>query len=104
MILFVFIHSMVGKVYKILPLKEEHDAGEDTHIAEYIDSLCTDAVGAFETFNELKAMASYITIVNTLQYLNTNDFDHVVCKREVFKMIRLLQQIEREIGGDYHDV
>lgn len=100
MILFVFIHSMVGKVYKVLPLKEESDAGMDTHFAEYLDSLCADAVGAFDTFPELQKIPHYITVVNSLQYLNHNDFDHSICKREVFKIIRLLQSIEHEIGGD----
>ena len=99
MMLFVFIHSMVGKVYKILPLKEESDSGKDTHCEEYIHSLCADAMGAIETFPELQINSSYITILNALQFLSTNEFNHATCKREVFKMIRLLQQIEHEIGG-----
>lgn len=99
MMLYVYIRSMVGKVYKILPLKEEFDAGEDTHFKEYIDSLCADAMGALETFPELRLMPAYITVLNDLQFLNMCDFDHSTCKREVFKMIRLLQQAEHEIGG-----
>lgn len=99
MMLYVYIRSMVGKVYKILPLKEEFDAGEDTHFKDYINSLCADAMGALETFPELRRMPSYITVLNDLQFLNISDFDHATCKREVFKMIRLLQKLEYEIGG-----
>lgn len=100
MMLYVYIRSMVGKVYKILPLKEEFDAGEDTHFKDYINSLCADAMGALETFPELRLVPSYITVLNSLQFLNINEFDHHTCKREVFKMIRLLQKLEHKMGGN----
>lgn len=100
MMLFVFLRSAVGKVYKILPLKEEFDAGDNTHLDAYLDSLCCELGGALDTFPELRSIPGYISVLNTAKFLSQNDFDHAVCKREVFKMIRLLQQIENEIGGD----
>lgn len=100
MMLYVFIHSLIGKIYKILPLKEESDAGQDVHWADYISSLSRDMVGACSTFQELRISSDYITVLNVLEYLQAHDVDHRTCKQEVFKMIRLLENLEKQIGGD----
>ena len=98
--LFVFIRGLTGRIFKILPLKEEMDSGNDVHLNEYISSLVRDASGALETFPQLKEMEEYITVVNTLQYISLNEIDHAVCKQEVFKMLRILNQIEAYQGGN----
>lgn len=103
MMVYVFIHSLIGKIYKILPLKEELDMGQDVHLSEYISSLLLDFAGALESFPELSTFTEFITIVNILQYLNTHHFDHRTCKREVFKMISLLEKIEERMGGEIHE-
>ena len=103
--LFVFIRGLTGRVFKILPLKEEMDNGNDVHLNEYIASLARDASGALETFPQLQEMEGYITVVNTLQYISLNEVDHTVCKQEVFKMLRILNQIEESHGrngGGHH--
>lgn len=100
MMIYVFVRSLIGKVYKILPLKEEFDSGEDVHLDEYIESLLLDLSGASSTFPELNDIPDFITIINILQYLSTHDFNHKTCKREVFKMIGLLENIVAKMGGE----
>ena len=53
-------------------------------------------VGGRMTYKELDSNQHYISIVNTIGYLNSHDFTHKQCKREVFKCIKLLQEIVTE--------
>lgn len=100
MMLYIFIHGLTGRVFKILPLMEEAFEGEDVHLDEYLDSCALDMLGATETFPELKSFEEYISAVNVVQYLAHNDVSLEICKREVFKALKLLNTIERKLGGD----
>lgn len=99
MSLALFLETLTGKIYKILPLKESSDSGSNVHISEYVASLLIEIVGACDTFPQLKEYAGYLGIVNTIQYISQHNISVKVCKREVFKMLRLLEDIEKQIGG-----
>ena len=101
MMLFVYIHGLTGRVFKILPLREEMEEGRETHLEEYVSSLARDAFGALTTFPELQEMSDYITVVNILQYFDTAGVELPACKQEVFKMLKILNRIEKRLqeGG-----
>ena len=99
MMLYVFIHGLTGRVFKILPLKEAELAGEETYLAAYLDSLVRDMIGSTDTFPELCTMQEFVTTLNIVQFLKHNDVTQEVCKQEVFKALRLLNSIERKLGG-----
>lgn len=99
MMLYVFIHGLTGRIFKALPLREAHEAGKDVAWEVYFHSLSIDAKGALETFPELQQMSDYITVVNTLQYLNTESFEMAEFRREIFGMLSLLNRIEQKLAG-----
>lgn len=98
MSLTLFLNSLTGKIFKILPLKEKSDDGIAVHFEEYVESLLIEIVGACETFSELGDSAEFLTVVNTMQYISQNDVSVKVCKREVFKMIGLINKISKRGG------
>lgn len=100
MMLYIFIHGLTGRVFKVLPLMEETLAGHDVHLDEYLDSCVLDMMGALDTFPELQGFAEYVTILNIVQYMAHNNMTQETCKREVFKALGLLNAIERKLGGD----
>lgn len=100
MTLETYIRSLTGHVFKILPLKEAVDRGEPVQVAEYIQSLVCDAAGAMRIFPELNDSVEYGAVLNVLSFLSTEPFDHKTCKREVFKMLRVLNRIAKD-GGDH---
>lgn len=100
MMLYVFIHGLTGRVFKALPLREAYEAGEEVFWKDYFHSLAIDAKGAFETFPDLQAMPGYITVVNTLQYLNTEPSSMKQFRKEIFGILSILNGIERQLGGD----
>lgn len=91
-----FLTHLIGSIFKILPLKEDYDSGIDIGLKDYLDSLYMQLVGGRMTYKELDSNQHYISIVNTIGYLNSHDFTHKQCKREVFKCIKLLQEIVTE--------
>lgn len=99
MMLYVYIQYLIGKLYKILPMKENQDAGVDVHLQEYLDALLREVLGSLDTFPEARECKEYLAVVNVLQFLCRNEFDLDVCRRDVFKMLNLLDQIVKEMGG-----
>lgn len=98
MSLTLFLNSLTGKIFKILPLKEKNDAGYAVHLEDYLESLLIEIIGACDTFSELGDSAEFLTVVNTMQYISQNDVSVKVCKREVFKMIGLINKISKQGG------
>ena len=102
MMLFVFIRGLTGRIFKMLPLREESDKGSDVYLEEYMQSLARDVIGAMTTFPELVHYPEYITVVNTVQYLNSEPSEFTVFRKEVFHMLEILNGISRKMqtGGD----
>lgn len=102
MMLYVFIHGLTGRIFKILPLREAELAGEETYLDSYLDSLLRDMVGSTDTFPELRETQEFVTTMNIVQFLKHNETTKEICKQEVFKALRLLNSIERKLGGENH--
>ena len=42
-----YLSNLRNKVFKLLPMREAHDKGENNHIDEYLENLCSKAVFDF---------------------------------------------------------
>lgn len=95
----VYLTSLIGHIYKLVPLREELGGWSNTDFIAYIESLLIEVYGSLATFPELGQCAGYIGVVNTLQYMKTHEMSEKVCRREVFKAIRGLDYTIRKVGG-----
>ena len=87
----LFLSNMIGTVYKVLALYDSNDQ----NLKGYIDSVCIQLLGGLETFPELKYNQKYISVINIIQYLRTNEFDKKTCKREILKGTNILEKLSR---------
>lgn len=87
-----YLRTLIDKVYKILPMKEENS--ETLHC--YLTGLTHEMVGYYQLCYDLVDEPRFLSVVNIVKYLENNDFDTATCKREVFKAIRLIQNIVKE--------
>lgn len=96
----VFLASLIGRIYKILPLFEDTSRGDEVFVGEYIDSLLMELKGATRTFPRLGRSPKYINIVNTVHYMNAclEKVTLFQCRREIFKMIAFVEDMK---GGDF---
>lgn len=90
-----YFGALVGKFFKILPLRESMS---DT-IGTYVESLQMELLG----FHALMAGAEYdqrlLSLISFLQYMIDNpDCDIPIVKREVFRAIRLCNDMDSEYG------
>lgn len=95
-----YLNFLVGKFFKILPLKEQR---EET-LLSYLESLQREMIGNKSLIPVLKKHPDFITLLNTLEYFITHkDADHAVYKKEVFKCINIIKKLQRDIlsrGGE----
>lgn len=85
-----YLDRVVGRLYKILPLKE---SGEVT-INEYLDGLKSELIGV-EDFCDLHGSPMFISVIGIVSYL-AGDIDNCEVKkvkREVFRAINLCKRV-----------
>lgn len=87
----LFLNSMIGSVYKILPMNDN----EDVTLSDYLDSLYVQLVGGAETYHELKYCQHYYSIINVVRYFRTQKYDKKTCKREVLKCTNILEKLSK---------
>ena len=64
-----YLRSMIGRIFKLLPLREQTDMGANMFLDAYIDDLSLDSAGAMETFPELYECPLFVSVVNSLNYM-----------------------------------
>ena len=96
----VFVSHITGEVYKMLVLREKEDKGESVFLKEYIENLYVEINGAYYWSEYLAENTHFTTITSIIAYLSQNDVEFPKYRREVFKMLGLLNKINDELGGD----
>lgn len=79
---------LVGRIYKILPMKEE---GVETWDV-YIESLLFELVGYKDLIVGLNSNSDFISLLSVLESLIGED-DLAVIRKEVFKALGLVKKI-----------
>ena len=78
-----FLTSMIGSIFKILPLYDENNVGLQSHI----DSVA---------IQELKTNQKYISVINSINFLRKNEYTKRQCKREVLRCTNILEKMINE--------
>ena len=94
-----YLQSLTGRIFKILPMREQQEQGDNLYLDLYLESLSLEMHGACETFPCLRACPDYIMLLNTVNGLCA-DTPLPFLKREVFKMLSAIDEIRYEYGGD----
>lgn len=94
-----YLQSLTGRIFKILPMREQQEQGDNLYLDLYLESLSLEMHGACETFPCLRECPDYIMLLNTVNGLRA-DIPLPFLKREVFKMLSAIDEIRDEYGGD----
>jgi len=88
--MYKYFSLLIGKTFKILPLKEE----SANTLKSYINSYLVEIIGNKHLnpvlFDENPQLISVLT---TVSFLANEDYDVSTCKKEVFKCIRILEDV-----------
>lgn len=88
----VIISSLVrlkGKVFKILPMREEKCETLDL----YVDNLIRELVNTKNLVNELQDDGEFLSLLSTLKGLSDNNIDVNICRSDVFKCMDIIKKM-----------
>lgn len=84
-----YFKFLIGRVWKILPMSEENNK----HLKGYMESLQRELIGNMNLVEELKYDGYFITLLNKIEYLISEKYNHEVCRKEVFECINIINKI-----------
>ena len=87
-----YFNYLINKTYKILPLKEENSIT----LISYLESYQRELIGNRDLLYALVDEPLFVTVLNTIQYLISENYSNEVCKTEVFKCIKILKDINHK--------
>lgn len=87
-----YLKYLVNKMFKVLPMKEN----EVKSLNEYLKSLQIELIGSIELIGVLKSDPQFLSLMNTIQFFIDNEYDNKTCKREVFKCIHILENLQKK--------
>ena len=86
-----YFDTLVNSFFKILPIRENEESSLDV----YMDSLMAEMLGCKSLISDLNYDSRFLKLVSILQYLiDTPDCPIHIVKREVFKAIRICNQLK----------
>lgn len=92
----VFLNGAVGKVFKILPIREQ----ECPSLGTYIESLQDELLGFMWYIGDRTESAQVLSVISILQFLRDAEPDVHIVKREVFKAIGILKRLDFSFEGE----
>lgn len=89
-IISVYLEGLQGKIFKLLPMREDYDAGVDNHLPEYLNSLCDSLDGWFLCWPELSREYELIDVQNNMMYLKTKETTFAKWRSVVLRSTRIV--------------
>ena len=98
----ICLTNLRDKVFKLLPLREAHDIGDDNHLSEYLTNLAVNYQGALIGHPSLLSIKEIVDVQNNIEFLKENtDLDFKKWRSIVLRSTRLLQSVaERFMKGE----
>lgn len=87
-----YFNFLINKTYKILPLKEENSET----LKAYLESFLRELIGNKDLVPILVNEPKFITLLNTMQYLASEEYTVSECRKEVFKCINILKEVNNK--------
>lgn len=86
--------NLQNKVFKLLPMREAMDKGEDVHLLEYLENLLASVSGAFECYQELSVIEEIVEVRNNIAFLRANpDVEFKRWRTIVLRSTRLVHTV-----------
>ena len=87
-----YYRFLIGKLFKILPLKER----DCSTLKLYLKSLQRELIGNSGLLYQLKDEPQFISLLNIIQFFIDGEYDKEECKSEVFRAISIVEDINRK--------
>ena len=90
-----FLYRLVGRFFKIMPLKESGSPTLDLYLQSFkVGLIVCNSVMESTGYN-----GSCLQLIDVLQYFLENDYDNETCHREVMKCIGIVKLLYEDFAG-----
>src|SRR3990170_3254792 len=83
-----YFNFLIGKVWKILPMSEQ----KNIYLKDYMESLQRELIGNMNLVEDLKYDGYFITLLNKIEFLINEEYNHDVCRKEIFESIEIIKK------------
>lgn len=95
-----YLTSLQSGVFKLLPMREAYDQGDDNHLYEYLENLQSNCKGAFACYPDLSQRSQMIEVQNNIAFLlGAQDVSFKKWRSTVLRSTRLIASILNEYRG-----
>lgn len=91
----MYISSLKGKFFKILPLYET----DRNSLKDYLVGLKEELIGFSENKNIDRFSGEIISLINIIIFFINEEYSQKTCKKNVFKCIHIIETIEIKCGS-----
>lgn len=91
-----YLDTLVNSFFKILPIKES----EPNTLENYVKSLEIELVGCNSLFEGTNFDSALLVLISILRYLQENECEVSVVRREVFKSISIIKNLKKKYFED----
>lgn len=95
-----YLSSLQDKIFKLLPMRESFDFGEQNHVREYADHLAANCKGALNVYPELSDEPGYLDVVNNIIFMVTEWPDYEKWRSMVFRSTRIVHELHDKYSID----
>lgn len=88
-----YLDSLVGRFYKIMPMKEDNDPTLNSYLKSFNRELC----GSKSLILALDNNPYFIQLIGTVQYFIDNDINKETCATEVKKCISISKKLKKKL-------
>lgn len=87
-----YYEFLIGKLFKILPMKEQNCST----LQSYLKSLQRELIGNSRLLYQLKDEPQFISLLNIIQFFIDEEYNIEDCKSEVFRAISIVKDINKK--------
>lgn len=97
----VYLTMLQNKVFKLLPMREAYDLGEDNHVYEFLENLLNNIPGAVMYYPALKSEGVIVEVQGNLVFLRDKGVPFNKWRSVVLRTTRLIHSLidKLESGG-----
>jgi len=96
----VFLSDFTGKVFKLLPMREEYDNNAENYLYDYLDGLISNLNGAFVCYPELSEERALVEVKNNLAYLSTEYVPYKKWRSVIFHSTSLISHLRDKYSAE----
>jgi hypothetical protein len=94
-----YLAGIRSDIFRVLPMKEQQDAGKEVYLQKYIETLIINLLGGLSQFDVLGKEKQYIYVITNIRYLMNNEASFEQWRRTILATVNRISSLYKKYGG-----